>query len=74
VVLDEIDAALDEANSARLAVILEELQSQSQLIVITHNRQTMRSAKALFGVTMDEHNVSRLLSLRLEEATTLAAR
>lgn len=74
VVLDEIDAALDEANSGRLAVILEELQSQSQLIVITHNRQTMRSAKALFGVTMDEHNVSRLLSLRLEEATTLAAR
>lgn len=74
VVLDEIDAALDEANSGRLAVILEELQSQSQLIVITHNRQTMRSAKALFGVTMDEHHVSRLLSLRLEEATTLAAR
>jgi len=74
VVLDEIDAALDEANSGRLAVILEELQSQSQLIVITHNRQTMRSAKALFGVTMDEHHVSRLLSLRLEEAATLAAR
>jgi len=74
VVLDEIDAALDEANSGRLAVILEELQSQSQLIVITHNRQTMRSAKALFGVTMDEHHVSRLLSLCLEEATTLAAR
>ena len=74
VVLDEIDAALDEANSGRLAVILEELQSQSQLIVITHNRQTMRSAKVLFGVTMDQHHVSRLLSLRLEEATTLAAR
>jgi chromosome segregation ATPase len=74
VVLDEIDAALDEANSGRLALILEELQGQSQLIVITHNRQTMRSAKALFGVTMDEHHVSRLLSLRLEEATTLAAR
>ncbi|GEM_PF-880073 len=74
VVLDEIDAALDEANSGRLAVILEELQSQSQLIVITHNRQTMRSAKVLFGVTMDQHHVSRLLSLRLDEATTLAAR
>ena len=74
VVLDEIDAALDETNSGRLATILDELQNRSQLIVITHNRQTMRSAKALFGVTMDENHVSRLLSLRLEEATTLAAR
>ena len=74
VVLDEIDAALDEANSGRLAGILDELQHRSQLIVITHNRQTMRSAASLFGVTMDEHHVSRLLSLRLEEATSLAAR
>ncbi len=74
VVLDEIDAALDEANSGRLAEILEELAQSSQLIVITHNRQTMKAAKVLFGVTMNEHHVSHLLSLRLEEANALAAR
>ena len=74
VVLDEVDAALDEANSGRLGSILEELAEKSQFIVITHNRQTMRAAKVLFGVTMNEHHVSHLLSLRLEEATALAAR
>jgi chromosome segregation protein len=74
VVLDEIDAALDEANSGRLATILEELQEHSQLIVITHNRQTMRAARVLFGVTLNEHHVSHLLSMRLEDATALAAR
>ena len=74
VVLDEIDAALDEANSGRLADILDELAEKSQLIVITHNRQTMRAANVLFGVTMNEHHVSHLLSLRLEEASALAAR
>ena len=74
VVLDEIDAALDEANSGRLSAILEELQEQSQLIVITHNRQTMRAARVLFGVTINEHKVSHLISMRLEEATQLAAR
>ena len=74
VVLDEIDAALDEANSGRLASILEELQEQSQLIVITHNRQTMHAARVLFGVTMNEHHVSHLLSMRFEDASALAAR
>jgi chromosome segregation protein len=72
--MDEIDAALDEANSGRLSAILEELQEHSQLIVITHNRQTMRAARVLFGVTMNEHHVSHLLSMRLEDATQLAAR
>jgi chromosome segregation protein len=74
VVLDEIDAALDEANSARLSRILTELQEQSQLIVITHNRQTMKAARVLFGITTGEHHVSHLLSMRLEEASALAAR
>ncbi len=74
VVLDEIDAALDEANSGRLSSILTELASHSQLIVITHNRQTMQAADVLFGVTMSEHHVSHLISLRLEQATELAAR
>ncbi len=74
VVLDEIDAALDEANSGRLATILGELEQFSQLIVITHNRQTMQAAKTLFGVTMGEHHTSHLISMRLEQATRLAAR
>lgn len=74
VVLDEIDAALDEANSGRLSGILTELEQYSQLIVITHNRQTMKAAKVLFGVTMGEHHVSHLISMRLEQATELAAR
>jgi chromosome segregation protein len=74
VVLDEIDAALDEANSGRLATILGELARHSQLIVITHNRQTMQVANVLFGVTSSEHRASHLLSMRLEDAARLAAR
>jgi chromosome segregation ATPase len=74
IVLDEIDAALDEANSSRLATILKDLSQHAQLIVITHNRQTMAAAKVLFGVTLSDNHVSRLLSLRLEAARQLAAR
>jgi chromosome segregation protein len=74
IVLDEIDAALDEANSARLSSILKDLSKHAQLIVITHNRQTMAAAKVLFGVTLSDNHVSRLLSLRLEAAKELAAR
>ena len=74
IVLDEIDAALDEANSNRLAAILVELNHHSQLIVITHNRQTMAAAGVLFGVTLNDNHVSSLLSLRLEGARQLAAR
>ena len=74
IVLDEIDAALDEANSGRLANILRELSTKSQLIVITHNRQTMEAAKVLFGVSMNDNHISHLLSLRLEDAAQLAAR
>ncbi|HUD11636.1 MAG TPA: AAA family ATPase, partial [Candidatus Saccharimonadia bacterium] len=74
IVLDEIDAALDETNSARLADILGSLKDHTQLIVITHNRQTMHAAQVLFGVTMDKHHTSSLLSMRLEDAAQLAAR
>jgi chromosome segregation protein len=72
VVLDEVDAALDEANSLRLAQILSQIAKQTQLIVITHNRTTMQAAHALFGVTMDECQVSRVLSLKLQDAHALA--
>ncbi|MEK7099076.1 MAG: AAA family ATPase [Patescibacteria group bacterium] len=67
-ILDETDAALDEANSQRYAAIMKELAKKTQLIVVTHNRETMKSAGVLYGVTMGDDGVSRLLSLKLEEA------
>ncbi|MBU1038888.1 AAA family ATPase [Patescibacteria group bacterium] len=72
VVLDEVDAALDESNSERFAAILEKLNKQTQFITITHNRATMRQADILYGVTMDEDGVSKLLSVKLEEAKQIA--
>lgn len=67
-ILDETDAALDEANSQRYAAILSELSKKTQLILITHNRETMKSANVLYGVTMGDDGVSKLLSLKFEEA------
>jgi len=74
VFLDEVDAALDEANSFRLANILEELAHKTQFIVITHNRASMQKANFLYGVTMGEDGVSNLVSVKLEEAEKSAAR
>ena len=68
VILDEVDAALDEANSQRFSKILEELAHRTQFIVITHNRATMQRSNILYGITMGDDGVSRLLSLKLEEA------
>ena len=67
-VLDEVDAALDEANSERYAAILESLMSDTQFITITHNRATMSRASILYGVTMGEDGVSKLLSVKLDQA------
>lgn len=67
IVLDEVDAALDEANSRRFASMLKELSQKTQFLVITHNRATMESAGALYGVTMQEEGVSQLLSVKLTE-------
>jgi len=67
VVLDEVDAALDEANSQRLAKILDTLSDRTQFIVITHNRACMRQASILYGVTMESDGVSKLLSVKLDE-------
>jgi chromosome segregation ATPase len=72
VVLDEVDAALDEANSIRFASILGTLAHQTQFITITHNRETMRQAHTLYGVTMTEEGISKILSLKLEQAEETA--
>jgi chromosome segregation protein len=69
VLLDEVDAALDEANTFRFAAILETLSKLSQFIVITHNRATMEKADVLYGVTMNDDGVSNLLSVKLEEVS-----
>jgi chromosome segregation protein len=71
-VLDEVDAALDEANVGRFAEALRSLADQTQFVVITHNRGTIESADALYGVTVGDDAVSRVISLRLEEAKELA--
>jgi chromosome segregation protein len=73
-VLDEVDAALDEANIGRFTDALRDLARETQCIVITHNRGTIETADALYGVTVGEDSVSRVISLRLDEATALAAR
>lgn len=72
IILDETDAALDEANSKRYGDMVEQLARHSQLIVITHNRETMSRSGVLYGVTMGDDGVSRLLSVSLEEAEAVA--
>jgi len=68
VVVDEIDAALDEENSNRFAKILKELCKNTQFIIITHNRMIMAVAEVIYGVTIGEENSSQLLSIKLEES------
>ena len=67
-VLDEVDAALDDANVARFCRQLHKLADRSQILVITHNAITVESAAAIYGVTMHEDGVSDLLSLSLNGA------
>jgi len=69
VILDEVDAALDEANTIRFAAILDELRQKTQYIVVTHNRATMEKADVLYGVTMNDDGISQLLSVKMEELT-----
>ncbi len=69
-VLDEVEAALDEANSKRFGDLLSELSRKTQFVAITHNRETMRRAAILYGVTMGDDGVSKVLSLRLDQVGT----
>jgi chromosome segregation protein len=66
-VLDEVDAALDEANVGRFVGSLRKLAERTQFIVITHNRRTVEAADAIYGVSMNSDGISRVLSLRLED-------
>ncbi len=71
-VLDETDAALDEANSRKYGDMLEKLSKHSQLVVVTHNRETMSRAGVLYGITIGSDEASKLLSVKFEEATQIA--
>ncbi|MEP6651531.1 MAG: AAA family ATPase, partial [Lapillicoccus sp.] len=68
-ILDEVEAALDDANLGRLLVLLEELRDSSQLIVITHQKRTMEIADALYGVTMRGDGVTTVVSQRMSEVS-----
>jgi chromosome segregation protein len=64
--LDEVDAPLDEANVGRFSSKILEMSAETQFLVITHNKRTMESARALYGVTMEEAGISRLVSVRFD--------
>ncbi len=71
-VLDETDAALDESNSRKYGDMIEKLSKHSQLIVVTHNRETMSRAGVLYGVTIGSNGASKLLSVKFDEAALIA--
>src|SRR5204862_2655383 len=66
-ILDEVDAALDEANTTRFAGVLREFLDLSQFIVVTHKKRTMACADVLYGVTMQESGVSKRVAVRFED-------
>ncbi|MBP5719167.1 MAG: AAA family ATPase, partial [Abditibacteriota bacterium] len=67
VLMDEVDAPLDENNVNGVAEVIAEFAKKSQFIVVTHNRMTMESADNLYGVTMEEPGVSKVLSVKLAD-------
>ena len=69
-ILDEVDAALDEANNVRFNNIVREFLDRSQFIIITHSKRTMNIADHMYGVTMQEPGVSALVSVKFEEQPT----
>lgn len=72
VVLDEADAALDEANTVRFGQILSSLSLKTQFVTVTHNRETMAKADCLYGVTMGQDGISKVLSIKLDQAANYA--
>jgi chromosome segregation protein len=71
--LDEVDAPLDDANVGRYNDIVKEMSKTSQFILITHNKRTMEITDTLYGVTMQEPGISRLVSVKLSERSESAA-
>ena len=65
--LDEVDAALDEANIGRFMAMLKEFTEQSQFIVVTHSKKTMAAADVLYGITMQESGISKQVTIRFED-------
>src|SRR4029079_4302082 len=66
-ILDEVDAALDEANNQRFNLIVQEFLEQSQFIIITHSKRTMQMADVLYGVTMQEQGVSKRVAVKFDQ-------
>jgi chromosome segregation protein len=73
-ILDEVDAPLDDLNTARFLELLKKMSSETQFVIITHNKLTMESAGMLYGVTMQEKGVSSLVSVELDEVQTAEVR
>lgn len=69
-ILDEVDAPLDDSNIDRFIKLLKKFENNTQFIIVTHNKKTMASSQALYGVTMEEEGVSKLIQVRLEKKRT----
>jgi chromosome segregation protein len=65
--LDEVDAMLDEANTRRFRELLQEMSTNTQFVIVTHNRNTVEAAQIIYGVTMGSDSSSKVLSLKLDE-------
>ena len=72
-ILDEIDAPLDDANIDRFTRLIKDFSRNTQFIVVTHNKRTMEAADTLYGVTMQEEGISKLVSVRFNEDLNVAA-
>ncbi|MBD3336411.1 MAG: AAA family ATPase [Candidatus Eisenbacteria bacterium] len=71
-ILDEVDAPLDDANTARFVGMLQHFSDRTQFVLITHNKRTMEAVDVLYGVTMEEPGISKVVSVRLREARALS--
>jgi chromosome segregation protein len=66
-ILDEVDAPLDDANIGRYNAMVKEFSTKTQFLVVTHNKRTMEMADVLYGVTMEEHGISKIISVRMRK-------
>jgi chromosome segregation protein len=71
-ILDELDAPLDDANTERFVGMLRHFSDRTQFVVITHNKITMEAADVLYGITMEQPGISKVVSVRLREAQEMA--